>query len=85
MGTPSLLIEGSCSAEGITHGENGYLCQNSPEAIAEAIIAALQTANTVGQTAKQSIPIPWDELMITVEKRYQTLIQSKQKGTMHEA
>ena len=30
MGTPALLIEGSCSAEGVVHGQNGYLCDQHP-------------------------------------------------------
>lgn len=81
MGTPALLIEGSCSAEGITNGQNGYLCENSPEAIARTIAQALPTAQAVGQTAKQTIPIPWNQLMLDVEARYKALIQAK-RGTM---
>lgn len=77
MGTPSLLIEGSCAAEGVIHGKNGYLCENSPEAIAQAITDALETVKTVGQKAKQTIPIPWNELILSVEARYRALIQAK--------
>ena len=84
MGTPSLLIKDSCSAEGVTHGQNGYLCQNSPEAIALAIVDALPTAEAVGRQARKTIPIPWSELMLTVEARYQALIKIKRKGTVHE-
>lgn len=84
MGTPALLIEGSGSAEGITHGQNGYLCQNTPEAIARAILEALPTVQAVGMTAKETIPIPWDRLILQVEERYKALIQAKQRGTVHE-
>ncbi len=84
MGTPALLIEGSCSAEGIVHGENGYLCVNTPEAIAAGIAQALPTAQAVGLQARETIPIPWDRLMLTVEARYRTLIENKQRGTLHE-
>ena len=82
MGTPALLIEGSCSAEGITHGENGYLCQNSVEAITDAILAALPTAHEVGERAKETIPIPWDTLMTQVVARYEALIARKNKGRL---
>ena len=81
MGTPSLLIEGSCSAEGVTHGENGYLCQNTVESIAQGIRDALPTAATVGQCAKETIPIPWKTLMERVVDRYQYLIQKKAEGS----
>ncbi len=84
MGTPALLIEGSGSAEGVTHRQNGYLCQNAPEAIAQAILEALPTARAVGLSAKETIPIPWDRLILQVEERYKALIQAKQRGTVHE-
>ncbi|MFH1513249.1 MAG: glycosyltransferase [Bacillota bacterium] len=84
MGTPSLLIEGSCSAEGVLHGVNGYLCKNSPEAIAQAVAEALKTAKAVGLQAKKTIPFPWNQLILAVEARYEALIQAKQRGTMHE-
>ena len=84
MGTPSLLVEGSCSAEGIRDGENGYLCAATPEAIAQTITRALPTAQAVGRAARDTIPIPWDRLMETVQNRYQALIETKQRGTVHE-
>jgi len=80
MGTPAPLVEGSCSAEGITHAENGYLCQNSVEAIAQGIVDALPTAGVVGARARDTVPIPWDRLMTQVVARYEALIQSKAKG-----
>jgi glycosyltransferase involved in cell wall biosynthesis len=84
MGTPALLIEGSCSAEGVVHNQNGYLCENSVEAIAQAIREALKTAQAVGFAAQNTIPIPWNQLMLTVEARYVALIEKKRKGTGHE-
>ncbi len=85
MGTPSILIEGSCSAEGVVSGQNGYLCELNPEAIARTILSALETAKTVGEEARRTIPIPWDELIVSVEERYEALIKAKQKGSVHEA
>ncbi len=80
MGTPALLVEGSCAAEGVTHGENGYLCQNTVEAIAQGILDALPTAEEVGGNARESIPIPWDRLMVQVLERYRALIDRKAGG-----
>ncbi|HNW87027.1 MAG TPA: glycosyltransferase [Candidatus Limiplasma sp.] len=77
MGTPALLVEGSCAAEGVTHGENGYLCRNTVESIADGIQAALPTARSVGQRARDTIPIPWDTLMLQVVARYEALIARK--------
>lgn len=74
MGTPALLVRGSCSAEGVTHGENGFLCQADPQSIAEGILAALPTAAEAGLRARDTIPIPWAVLMETVLERYRRLI-----------
>lgn len=77
METPALLVRGSCSAEGITHGENGFLCENTVESIASGILSALPAAAEVGKRAKATIPIPWNELMERVLTRYQQLIDRK--------
>jgi len=80
MGTPALLVEGSCAAEGVTHGVNGYLCRNTVNDIAQGIVDALPTARVVGANAKESIPIPWDRLMTQVLQRYRALIDRKAEG-----
>lgn len=77
MGTPALLVEGSCSAEGVTHGVNGFLCQNSVESIADGILEALPLSREAGARARQSIPIPWDSIMREVLRRYERLISLK--------
>ena len=76
-GTPSLLIRGSCSAEGITHGVNGYLCEDSAEDIAKTIRDALPTCKEVGMHARATIPKPWSVIIQDVIRRYQTLIEMK--------
>ncbi len=79
MGTPALLVRDTCSAEGVTHGQNGFLCENTVESIADGIQAALPLCAEVGQRAKDTIPIPWDTLLGRVLERYQALIDRKQE------
>lgn len=78
-GTPSLLIEGSCAAEGIRDGENGFLCKNTPEDIAACMERALKTAKTVGVRARETIPVPWSAIAKDVSARYEMLIERKQR------
>lgn len=78
MSTPALLVRGSCSSEGIVDGENGYLCSNTVADIARGVREALPTASEVGRRAKETIPIPWGQLMEQVVARYQALIEKKQ-------
>ena len=78
-GTPSLLIRGSCAAEGVTDGVNGFLCENTPENIAKGMERALLTAKEVGSRARQTIPVPWSGIAKTVAARYAALIERKKR------
>lgn len=78
-GTPSILMRGSCSAEGVTDNENGFLCENSPEDLAARIESALPMAAEVGARARQTIPLSWDKVMKMALERYEDLISRKTK------
>ena len=74
-GTPSLVVSGSCAAEGMEHGVNGYLCDGSAEDIAKQIEAALPSVKTVGEAARQTIPITWKRIGGHIEERYRALLE----------
>ena len=76
-GTASVLVRGSCSAEGIEDGVNGFLCENSPEDIARAIRAGLAKSREAGMAARETIPESWDQIMDDVIEKYQTLIEKR--------
>ena len=80
MDTPALVIEGSCAAEGVIHGENGFLCQCDPESIARGIEEALPRCREAGVKARATIPIPWEKVAQMVEARYQALCERKKQG-----
>lgn len=74
-GTPSLLIKGSCAAEGIIHNENGFLCEDTPESIASCMENALPRTEAVGACAQKTIPLSWSEVAKKVIDRYRSLIE----------
>ena len=76
-GTPSLLIRGSCAAEGIEDGVNGFLCENTPEDIATGMKRALKNAKAVGKRARETVPIAWSGISKKVTERYTALIERK--------
>ncbi len=76
-GTASVLVRGSCSAEGIEDGVNGFLCEDSPEDIARAIKRGLDGAKEAGAAARKTIPQPWDEIMDSVLEKYAALIEKR--------
>lgn len=78
MGTPSIVLRGSAPAECIQHGVNGLLCENSAESLANEIAQYLANAplvQSMGSTARDTIPIPWDKVIDRVEERYTALAE----------
>ena len=81
MKTPGLLVRGSCAAEGIRDGENGFFSRDeSAEAIAETIRRAIPLTGPVGERASQTIPVAWKDIMKTVVTEYERLIERKKRG-----
>ncbi|MBR3502644.1 MAG: glycosyltransferase [Clostridia bacterium] len=82
MGTPALVVEGSCAAEGIAQGDNGFLCRCDEKDIAAAIEKALPRCREVGRRAQETIPLSWETVSEAVEARYAALCEKK-KGAAH--
>ncbi|HHU01943.1 MAG TPA: glycosyltransferase family 4 protein [Christensenellaceae bacterium] len=79
MATPSILIDGSSAAEIVEDGVNGFLCDNTPESLFEKLKLLLENnelAENVGQNAKESIPMSWENILSKALKRYEALIES---------
>lgn len=77
MGTPSVAVKGSCAAEAIKDRINGYLCEDEANSLAQVILEAFadKEANSqIGQAAKESIPVVWEQVMEDVVQRYQNLV-----------
>lgn len=78
MLTPSILLEGSTSAELVTDGHSGYLIQRTPEAYAAAIsrLASDRPAIlSVGRGARQALCRPWHNVIDEVMELYEEIIQ----------
>lgn len=80
MKTPSLVVAHSSSAEVITDGYNGLVCEDSTEDFCKSIEKYLDKKKTerdkLGLTASETIPIPWDgKLMDMIEERYCKIIR----------
>ncbi len=75
--TPSLLVAGSCAAEGITDGETGFLCEENAHSIyrkIEQIIDKKDLLGRVGEQAQNDIYISWDDAVDRAYSRYQVVI-----------
>jgi len=78
MGTPSVAVSGSSAAECIQHEVNGFLCQDSADSLYQAIRAALdnpERAREIGEQARRTIPVPWEEVIKDAAARYENLVE----------
>ena len=85
MGTPSVMVRGSTAAEIIRDGENGYLCENTPEDLARVIAGILEdpeTRDRIGQAARETIPVPWSKVLEAAEERYERLVALGKEGKL---
>ena len=85
MGTPSVLVRNSTAAEIIRHGENGFLCENTPKDLAKVITHALKDPaklERIGQNARDTIPVPWEKVLETAADRYERLIALGREGKL---
>ena len=77
-GLGSVLIKGSCAAEGIRDRHNGYLINENAEAMAEAIeelIDNIGLAHEIGKNAMEEIYVPWEESVKKAYERYKYVIE----------
>lgn len=77
-GTGSLLIDGSCASEGITHGRTGILTKADSAAIAEELRAGCanrQKLLEIGEHAMEEIYISWESAVKHAYDLYGAIIE----------
>ena len=80
--TPALLVKGSTASEVVTDNINGFLIENSAQALASKISSLYKQPHivkTVGINASKTIARSWENVAIEINDRYNYLMQRKQK------
>ena len=80
MHTPSVLIEGSSSAENVTNNFNGFLVNNTIESFVAKLIELMDSPEKIqiaGLNASQSIARSWESVVEEVLDRYKKLMLRK--------
>ncbi|MEG2938667.1 MAG: glycosyltransferase [Oscillospiraceae bacterium] len=76
---PSLLLTGSCAAEGIVHEDTGILIDAAPDAMCEQIIKACHDHDRlaqIGVNASEKIYISWEDAVGKAYARYEAVIEN---------
>ncbi|MCR4851941.1 MAG: glycosyltransferase [Lachnospiraceae bacterium] len=82
-GLASVLIKGSCAAEGITDGRNGYLIDENAESMANLLMKVsgdLGALYDTGLNAMDEIYISWADSVHMAYERYGELHEMAQSG-----
>ncbi len=79
FGVPTVVAEGSSSAEVVTDGKNGFVVRNDPEAMAESLAKLLGNRDLVtraGKNASKTIYRGWEEIVDWVAGEYERIISA---------
>ena len=84
-GLASVLIRGSCAAENITEGRNGFLCDEDPESLASFLRYACRHKEEIreaGSRAMEEIYLSWEDAVLYAETLYKQLLEKKENGLL---
>jgi len=81
----SLLVEGSCAAEGILDGEAGLLCRSDAGDMAERLYRALQEPGMlrkIGEQAQKELYLSWEDAVALAHRRYEVILEDYRSGKL---
>ncbi|MCR5686798.1 MAG: glycosyltransferase [Lachnospiraceae bacterium] len=79
----SVLIDGSCAAEGIEHDRNGFIIDENAESmyrLLRDLSGRRDHMKHVGENAMNEIYISWSDSVHEAYERYNTVIENKRAG-----
>lgn len=77
-GKASVLLAGSCAAEGIEDGKTGLLIEENGQSMAKCLSFACKNRDkleTLGKTAMDEIYISWDDAVDKATHRYELVVE----------
>ena len=80
---PSVLVAGSCAAENVQDGVNGFLMEENAASMAaklQRLCDAPELIKRVGENAERDLYLSWDSSVAAAVDRYQTVIYNDKRG-----
>ena len=74
---PAILTRGSCAAEDITDGVNGFLSEENAESLCTQLMAAVadrEKLHQVGVRAGEDIYLSWEDAVARGYHRYEEIV-----------
>ena len=82
-GCPSVLIAGSCAAEGVTDGRNGFLIEENAASLCAkltALCADREAMRRVGKNAMRELYLSWEDAVARANERYAVVLDRYRSG-----
>ena len=82
-GCPSVLIAGSCAAEGVTDGRNGFLIEENAVSLCAkltALCADREAMCRVGENAMRELYLSWEDAVARANERYAVVLDRYRSG-----
>ena len=82
----SVLVRGSCAAEDVTDGVNGFLIEENAESLAKLLLELEKTPGlprSVGENAARQLYLSWEDAVELALDRYQVVIDRYRRGEYH--
>jgi len=79
----AVLIAGSCAAEGVTDGRNGYLIEENAASLTAKLLSLggnLTQTRAVGECASRELYISWADAVARAAERYEIVIDRFRSG-----
>jgi glycosyltransferase involved in cell wall biosynthesis len=81
----SILVRGSCAAEGVTDGRNGILVEKDVSCLTETLhdlcsSGASERMKRIGETAAKELYISWGDSVRRAYSRYETVCENWKSG-----
>ena len=82
-GLGSMLVKGSCAAEGVTDGRTGILIEEKGEALAAALLALdIGKMHEIGRHAMDEIYLSWADSVAMAAERYHIVLENHRSGRL---
>ena len=81
--TASVLIRGSCTAEGAIDRQNSFLIENDAASMAECLETLLRDRRQIlyaGENAAETLYVSWDDAVMKAINRYQFVMENHAAG-----
>lgn len=82
-GLASVLIAGSCAAEDVTDGRNGFFIEENAASMAATLRRLLpqrELLRQVGENARRELYISWDTSVANACRRYEVVLDNFRRG-----